>query len=125
MMHTIRISEAVWKAIADRGKFGETEDDVLRRVLCLPSKDDDEQESEVTDGRRGRGNRRFAKKGMSARVEGEYFSVKFDDGVSRRWGLPHRSDKDAIKLLLDKPIAFAKATVATDPGQPNAVRKSL
>src|SRR5213080_3303751 len=32
-MKTIRISEEVWAAMAVRGKFGETPDDVLRRVL--------------------------------------------------------------------------------------------
>ena len=32
-MRTIRISDAVWKAMAEYGKFGETADDVLRRIL--------------------------------------------------------------------------------------------
>ena len=34
-MRTIRISEKVWDEIAKRGKFGETPDDVLRRVFNL------------------------------------------------------------------------------------------
>ncbi len=34
-MRNIRISEEVWKEIANRGKFGETEDDVLRRVFGI------------------------------------------------------------------------------------------
>ena len=39
-MKTIRISEDVWNAMAERGKFGETPDDVLRRVFAIkePSK---------------------------------------------------------------------------------------
>jgi len=35
-MRTVRISDEVWAKIAERGKFGETEDDVLRRVFKLP-----------------------------------------------------------------------------------------
>jgi hypothetical protein len=34
-MKTIRISDAVWKAIADRGKFGETPNMVLERVFGI------------------------------------------------------------------------------------------
>ena len=39
-MKTIRISEDVWEAMAKRGKFGETPDDVLRREFGIkePSK---------------------------------------------------------------------------------------
>ena len=32
-MRTIEVSDPVWQEIATRGKFGETEDDVLRRVF--------------------------------------------------------------------------------------------
>ena len=35
-MPTIKVSDEVWEAIAERGKFGETEDDVLRRAFNLP-----------------------------------------------------------------------------------------
>jgi negative regulator of replication initiation len=34
-MKTIRISDDVWNAMAEYGKFGETPDDVLRRVLKI------------------------------------------------------------------------------------------
>ena len=34
-MRTIKVSENVWNEIAKRGKFGETEDDVLKRVFGL------------------------------------------------------------------------------------------
>jgi len=34
-MRNILVSDAVWEAIAHRGKFGETEDDVLRREFKL------------------------------------------------------------------------------------------
>jgi len=35
-MQNILVSDAVWEAIASREKFGETEDDVLRREFKLP-----------------------------------------------------------------------------------------
>ena len=34
-MKTIRISDDVWKAMAEHGKFGETPDDVFRRILKI------------------------------------------------------------------------------------------
>ena len=34
-MRTIKISDQVWDAIAERGKFGETENDVLERVFAI------------------------------------------------------------------------------------------
>ena len=36
-MINISVSEPVWQALASRGKFGETEDDVLRRAFNLPA----------------------------------------------------------------------------------------
>ena len=38
-MRTVRISDEVWNAIAQRGKFGETPDDVLRRVFNIEKKE--------------------------------------------------------------------------------------
>ena len=34
-MKTIRISNDVWEAMAEHGKFGETPDDVFRRILKI------------------------------------------------------------------------------------------
>lgn len=34
-MKTIRISDDVWNAMAEHGKFGETPDDVFRRILKI------------------------------------------------------------------------------------------
>lgn len=123
-MRSIKISDAVWEAIAERGKFGETENDVLRRVFDLAP----EQVAErfMSSGRRGRGNRRYAKKRMSARAERGQLVVEFvEDGTTKRWELPDRSDKEAIKHLRKEAIAFALKHGASDPGQTNAVRKAL
>jgi negative regulator of replication initiation len=37
-MKTIRISDDVWNAMAEHGKFGETPDDVFRRILKIDGK---------------------------------------------------------------------------------------
>ncbi len=39
-MRTIKISEEVWNEIAKRGKFGETEDDVLKRIFNIINTED-------------------------------------------------------------------------------------
>jgi hypothetical protein len=119
-MREIRVSAAVWDAIATRGRFGETEDDVLRRVFSLPPAD-----TPIRLGRIGRGSKRFATKEMRARVEGENLVVTFEDGVRFAERLPNRSDKARIRTLRDAAVRFALQHGATDPGQTNAVRKAL
>lgn len=124
-MRTIRVSDAVWNAIAERGKFGEVEDDVLRRVFDLPSRNEAER-SPVLNGRRGRGRRRYATKRMSSRVQNNQLVVEFvEDGIAQDWKLPDRSDKETIKRIRDEAVAFALENGASDPGQTNAVKKAL
>jgi hypothetical protein len=113
-MKTIRISEEVWKAIAERGKFGETPDDVLRRVFGIV------RESQALPLQK----QRYADQRMSARVsEGKLF-VRFSGGASREWGLPAQSDRDRIRKITYEAMDFAEKNGATD-GQINAVRKAL
>ena len=52
-MRHIKLSEEVWQKIAERGQFGETEDDVLRRVFDLPQLAAEERHQR----RRGGGHR--------------------------------------------------------------------
>src|SRR5262245_30051526 len=122
-MRKILISDAVWMAIADRGKFGETEDDVLRRVFKIDGPS--EIKSKAAKGRRGRGSRRIASKRMSARVENGNLIVEFEDGAREQWRLPSRSDKDAIRSTRAEAVSFALANGASNPGQTNAVLKAL
>ena len=72
--------------------------------------------------------KRKATKKMSTRVEGsgsrDHLLVKFEDGKMKRWKLPDRSDKAAIRIVRDAAEAFAGDHGATD-GQINAVKKSL
>ena len=124
-MRTIRISDTVWNAIAEHGKFGEMEDDVLRRVFDLPSRNETEG-FPVPGGRRGRGSRRYATKRMSARVKDSKLVVEFvEDGTAESWNLPDRSDRETIRRIRDEAVAFALENGASDPGQTNAVKKAL
>ncbi len=130
-MRTIRISEEVWQAIANNGKFGETEEDVLRRVFKLPStsmRDRTQANLEVgsrlphqvSSGRR----RSFAIQRMASFISKNQLHIEFQDGTSSSWTLPDRSDKAGIRELLDKAIEFARRNKAS-LGQINAVRKTL
>ena len=120
-MRTIKVSDSVWKAIAERGKFGETEDDVLRREFGLKLALEPPR-----SGRRGRGALRYATKPMSARLRDGKLIVEFaKDNVRREWPLPSRGDKEEIRKVREAAVAFALENGATDPGQTNAVRKAL
>jgi hypothetical protein len=130
-MRTIRISEDVWQAIANQGKFGETEDDVLRRVFKLPpnsTRDRDQTNLEVDSRLHHRvstGRRRsFASQRMTSFINRNQVYIEFQDGASSSWILPDRSDKSGIRALLDKVIEFAKKNGASI-GQINAARKTL
>jgi hypothetical protein len=123
-MQDIRVSQEVWDAIAKRGKFGETEDDVLRRVLGVAPAGAQER-GRLAGGRKGRGNIRYATKRMSSRKEGDHLVVEFSDGKAGRWKLPDHKDKEGIKRLRETAAAFVVSNGGTDPGQTNAVRKTL
>jgi len=130
-MHTITISEPVWQAIASRGKFGETEDDVLRRVFSLPANSDPiggpeaKQLANTTTRQRASGPRRsLATDRMSAYLSGTQFHVSFVSGPSSSWPLPSKTDKAALRAMRDKAISFATKNAATT-GQVNAVKKAL
>lgn len=130
-MRDIQVSEEVWQAIAARGKFGETEDDVLRRVFNLPE-NPAKVVTKISGGldkqrayRRTQGPRRIkAINRMSTFIETDQLHVSFQDGASQSWKLPERSDKTAIRKVRDMAVAFAKANGATI-GQVNAVKKAL
>ncbi|MBT4889257.1 MAG: hypothetical protein HON65_06860 [Rhodospirillales bacterium] len=123
-MKTIRISGKVWDAIAGRGKFGETEDDVLRRVFDLPPAEHPVQRARG-GGRVGRGDVRYSTKRMSAKVESNKLIVEFGDGARCEWATPNRGDKAEIRRIREEAVAFALDNGATDPGQTNTVRKAL
>jgi hypothetical protein len=122
-MRTIRITDEVWQAIAARGSFGETEDDVLRRVFEL---EEPAMKAQVMEaGRIGRGNKRFAHRRMSTRVSDGQLIIEFEDGAREQWELPEMDDKKGIRRVLDAAAGWALEQGASDPGQTNAVRKAL
>ncbi|CAH1088206.1 hypothetical protein [Candidatus Nitrotoga sp. 1052] len=130
-MHTITVTETVWQAIASRGKFGETEDDVLRRVFDLPagSSPNDVQktkeESDASTKRRSSGPRRsLATDRMSSYLSNNQLHVSFVSGPSSSWTLPSKTDKKSLRAVREKAIVFAKKHGAT-LGQENAVKKTL
>lgn len=126
-MHTIIISEPVWQAIASRGKFGETEDDVLRRVFNLAANTNTTGGSEVNATMRQRisGPRHSrATDRMSSYISGTSLQVSFASGPSSSWPLPSKTDKTALRAMRDEAIAFATKNKATI-GQVNAVKKAL
>jgi hypothetical protein len=132
LMKKIEISDEVWQAIAKRGKFGETEEDVLRRVFELPPVTEVDTRSSgrsATVRSTGVPRRSFATVRMHAGVHRagseEHLVVSFHDGKEQRYPLPSKDDKDAIRSVRDEAVAFALSHGASNPGQTNAVRKAL
>lgn len=113
-MKTIRISDEVWKAFEKHGKFGETPDDVLRRVLG------------VSQNKKRAGSKwnKVATDRMVARVDNGELSIKFHSGPSKRWHLPSKDDKTGIRKVRDDAVKFA-AGVGAAFGQLQAVKKAL
>jgi len=126
-MKTITISEPVWQAIANLGKFGETEDDVLRRVfkLSVDSIPNEEvQRQTATTHFKSSPRRSFATDRMSSYISGTQLRISFASGPSDAWALPPKNDKAALREVREKATRFAISNGAT-VGQVNAVRKTL
>ena len=103
-MRNIRITEEVWLAIASKGKFGESEDDVLRRMFGLPSRGASKQVTPRT---------RIATNKQSVHIADETLIVEYADGGSRRWKLPAQDDHEAIRRVRDQAWRFADEHEAT------------
>ena len=118
----MRVSEEVWDEIAKRGKFGESVDDVLRRVFGL---EPDEQGRDKPNARQSKpGRRNKATNRMSAEILNERLIVSFRSGDREEFGLPNKTDKNAIRTVRDNACEFAERHGAT-LGQVNAVKKAL
>lgn len=128
-MKPISISQPVWEAIASRGKFGETEDDVLRRVFGLPPREPgmpvDPKLTPRLAHRSGAAQRRsFATDKLTSYISGNELRISFASGPSNSWRLPPKDDKTQLRSIRDQATSFAKEHGAT-VGQVNAVRKTL
>lgn len=127
-MRSISISQPVWDAIASRGKFGETEDDVLKRVFGIQAASGAAQAAPLTEkpATRKSGGRRasFATDKLSSYISGNELRVTFASGPSQSWKLPQKSDKATLRKVREQATQFAEKHGATH-GQVNAVRKTL
>ncbi len=129
-MRSIRISDEVWQEIAKRGKFGETEDDVLRRVFRIRPNGSDQGGGPSSPNSRVSARARFATDKMHAKVyseeNGPYLKVLFyGSGEEQNFDLPDdRSDKRAIRATLNSALAFGERSGASR-GQLFAIRKAL
>jgi len=124
-MKSVKVSDEVWDEIAKKGKFGETEDDVLRRVLNLAPLNTSTRDEVVLDERPLR--TRIAKQRISPKFTDDRrkFFVQLEDGRrSNEWILPSRYDKRAIRKVTYDAMKFASESGATQ-GQVLAVRKAL
>jgi hypothetical protein len=120
----------VWQEIAKRGKFGETEDDVLRRVFKIPPHGSDQDGGLLQPNVRTSVRGRFATDKMHAKVyreeNGSYLKVRFHgSGQEQNFDLPKdRSDKQDIRSALEGALAFGEKNGASK-GQLFAIRKAL
>ena len=134
-MRTIEISEEVWAVIAQRGKFGETEDDVLRRVFDIAPRAAvtavgatrvAPAASPSANGhqRNSRPRQNVSTRRMSSFVQDRTLVVEFHGGQRKSFGLAERSDKVALRRVRDQAVNFARENGASY-GQEMAVKKAL
>lgn len=129
---TVTISGEVYDYIAERGRFGESVDDVLRRIFSIDG------EVPSTDGQPSVGRRpnvqrkpvrstsrqRLAQRRLSARLADGFLVLAFVSGPEERWRLPGKDAHDEIARLSIEAQAWAESNGATY-GQQKAVHKAL
>lgn len=124
-MRTIKISDAVWEVIEKNGKFRETEDDVLRRLLKLP---DGRSGTSSTSGQPRAWKERRATVRMTQTVIEEnrkhFLMLRFDSGETGKWTLPPKDDTSAIRKVRDEAMQFVKRSGGTK-GQEHAAIRAL
>ena len=120
-MRDIRISEAIWEAMADHGRFGESADDVLRRMLGIPP---GQPEPQLNGASRPHGPERRATNRLERRIGDGALELTFASGESKRWTLPDRNDKASLRKVVKAAMDWAKDHNAS-LGQLNAVRKAF
>jgi negative regulator of replication initiation len=114
-MRIIRISETVWKEITRWGKSGETPDDILRRLLNIENK----------VGKKRGPRPRYNTRKMTAKLfKDDHLYISFRNGPSESFLLPARRDRDSIRKLRGRAIAFAEEYGASLK-QVNTIEKTL
>jgi len=119
-MKTIRISEDVWNAMVKQGqgKFGETEDVVLRRLLKL------DQIPVAENNLQLRWKQRRATVRMTQEVVGNKLKLQFDTGQKFEKSLPAQNDHSGIRGVRDAAVAFVRENGGTK-GQEHAAIRAL
>jgi hypothetical protein len=124
-MKTIRVSDEVWVAIAAQGKFGETEDDVLRRVFKISANNStpNEAKEQKLEKQYGWKERRTLEK-MTQKVEANKLILQFESGARFERTLPDKSNRLAIRKIRGEAIEFVRSSGGTK-GQEHAAIKAL
>jgi hypothetical protein len=123
---TVSITDEVYAYIAERGRFGESTDDVLRRLFSI---NNEATPTEAPSGARvhqssPRARQRLADRRLSATVSDGFLRLAFAGGPEDKWQLPASDAHDAIAELSIKAQAWAESHGATY-GQQKAVHKAL
>lgn len=128
-MSMIRVSDEVWAEIAARGKFGETEDMVLRRVFNITEKQAASKTAAVElghvpdNGAEHNWKKRKATVRMTQTVtSGNKLVLAFDTGQKGEWTLPSRDEVAAIRRIRDEAVAFVRGNGGTAGQQHAAIR---
>lgn len=120
---SVSISDEVYAAIARRGRFGETVDDVLRRVLKVPDREVPASGPIPSTARRVR-SARLASRRVSPRVQDGLLHVSIEGAGDRKWTLPGRDNRNEIRRVTHEALDWATELGATE-GQLKAIRKEL
>ncbi len=117
-MKMIRISEEVWTAIAAQGKFGETEDDVLRRVFKISTNGSPKSDKQYS------WKERRAIIRMTQEVRANKLILQFDSGPRFERTLPVKNDRQMIRKVRDEAVEFVRSNGGTK-GQEHAAIRAL
>jgi negative regulator of replication initiation len=122
-MKMIRVSDEVWAAIAAQGKFGETEDDVLRRAfkISINNSRSSGQPAKESSQQYGWKERRATNR-MTQTVNGNKLILQFDSGPRFEKTLPAKENRAAIRKVRDEAVEFVRSNGGTDGQEKAAIR---
>ncbi|HEV2331114.1 MAG TPA: hypothetical protein VGY56_20215 [Verrucomicrobiae bacterium] len=121
----IRISDEVWAAIAAQGKFGETEDMVLRRVFKIGPTNFASADSHPNGSSKQYGwKERRTKYRMTQNVVENKLILEFDHGPRFEKPLPSKQDRLSIRKVREEAVQFVRANGGTT-GQEHAAIRAL
>lgn len=112
----VTLSSPVYAYIAEHGQFGETVDDVLRRLFGISG-------AKGTRAASRRGANRSVRR-VSPEIVGGYLNVRIEDAGERRWQLPSADDTVALRRVTHEALDWASSEGATE-GQLKAIRKAM